>query len=506
MKKRLITRDICLYLMNHHYNIKSSHMNYVAGQFDLAYRVSNSYSKTVDDCENSENLALAVIRSFDDLAKKLRSLDVELDVNSVLGSSAIFRYCEINPVLNNATMFEKDNMKVFQSYRTNSGVIELSASGKWPDDVAALNHVKAAFCVKIAQQLTEKCQLQSRGNVDSVEVLKDGFHFRLKLLVRKELALLKEIPSRKSEVQQMEMDFLMPKLNTALHTLYLNNTCFGPAVLIAKRWLYSQLLDPFLWPDICTELLMAYVFMENKSFDQPTQPQMAFLRLLELFRSTDWRSHLFILDFSEELTDSQITEMENRFISDRHSYPPLSIITSYDTKKNSMWSKSAPNVEILSRVAVLAGHTIQLFEENLLSNVFRTKLFFKPSYEGYDVLLQLRKNHLRTNHIYDFFKNFKKQLVDDTVPAAGFNPVEYFLRDLRNAYSDLAIFFYNPCGGDTIAVLWKPTIHEAIEFDANNINGRKRSGRQRYEYNLPQLIEDFRIIGRGLIENVIECQ
>lgn len=84
MKKRLISRDICQYLMNHHFGIKTSHINYVAGQFDLAYRVSNSYSKA-DDSENSENLALAVIRSFDDLAKNLRSLDVELDVNSVLG-------------------------------------------------------------------------------------------------------------------------------------------------------------------------------------------------------------------------------------------------------------------------------------------------------------------------------------------------------------------------------------------------------------------------------------
>lgn len=85
MKKRLVTREICLFLMNHHFNIKTTHINYVAGQFDLAYRVSNSYSKTDNESENSENLALTVIRSFDDLAKKLRSLDVELDVNSVLG-------------------------------------------------------------------------------------------------------------------------------------------------------------------------------------------------------------------------------------------------------------------------------------------------------------------------------------------------------------------------------------------------------------------------------------
>lgn len=101
----------------------------------------------------------------------------------------------------------------------------------------AISHVKAAFCLKIAKQLTEKCELQSRGNVDSVEVIKglyltlncrqffskkfsiqDGYLFRFKLLVKKELALIKEIPHRKSEILPMEIDFLLPKLNTALHT------------------------------------------------------------------------------------------------------------------------------------------------------------------------------------------------------------------------------------------------------------------------------------------------
>lgn len=50
-----------------------------------------------------------------------------------------------------------------------------AASGKWPDDVAAINHVKAAFCLKIAKQLSEKCQLKSRGNVDSVEVINGSY-------------------------------------------------------------------------------------------------------------------------------------------------------------------------------------------------------------------------------------------------------------------------------------------------------------------------------------------
>lgn len=64
--------------------------------------------------------------------------------------------------------------------------------------------------------------------------------------------------------------------------------------------------------------------------------------------------------------------------------------------------------------------------------IVKLQIFFKPSYEGYNVLLTLRKNLVRTSHVYDFFKNFKKpDLVEETVPAADFNPVEYYLRDLR---------------------------------------------------------------------------
>lgn len=50
-----------------------------------------------------------------------------------------------------------------------------AASGKWPDNIVAIKHLKAAFCLRIAKQLTEKCQLQARGNVDSVDVIQGWF-------------------------------------------------------------------------------------------------------------------------------------------------------------------------------------------------------------------------------------------------------------------------------------------------------------------------------------------
>lgn len=48
-------------------------------------------------------------------------------------------------------------------------------------------------------------------------------------------------------------------------------------------------------------------------------------------------------------------------------------------------------------------------------------------------------------------------------------------------------------------------IFVVFALQISNIYGRKCAGRQKYDYNLPQIIEDFRIIGRGLVENVVEC-
>lgn len=48
----------------------------------------------------------------------------------------------------------------------------------------------------------------------------------------------------------------------------------------------------------------------------------------------------------------------------------------------------------------------------------------------------------------------------DKEPAAGFDPVRFYLRELREAYRQFALFFHDPCGGDRIAVLWRP---EALE-------------------------------------------
>lgn len=65
----------------------------------------------------------------------------------------------------------------------------------------------------------------------------------------------------------------------------------------------------------------------------------------------------------------------------------------------------------------------------------------------------------------------------------------------QDAYSDFAAFFYNPCGGKEIAVIWKPTAFDAKEFKVNDVSGCSLTAdKKRIQAKKDVLIEDFKFI------------
>lgn len=139
-------------------------------------------------------------------------------------------------------------------------------------------------------------------------------------------------------------------------------------MLIAKRWLASQLLDTYLWPDEITELLIAYQFTCDKS-DNPTQPQTAFFRFLHLLANADWSTDLILLNFNDELTKDYIEKFEVKYVSERDNFPPLTILTSNGTNdSHTIWTETEPTVEILARVTLLAKYAINIVQETLFND------------------------------------------------------------------------------------------------------------------------------------------
>lgn len=85
----------------------------------------------------------------------------------------------------------------------------------------------------------------------------------------------------------------------SLHQQY---PSYGPTCCLAKRWLSAQLLDPYHFPEMCTELLVASLFLISEPYQPPNQPQLGFFRFLHLLAHTNWNNECIILNLNAEMS------------------------------------------------------------------------------------------------------------------------------------------------------------------------------------------------------------
>lgn len=64
------------------------------------------------------------------------------------------------------------------------------------------------------------------------------------------------------------------------------------------------------------------------------------------------------------------------------------------------------------------------------------------------------------------------------------------------------MFFHDTYGGTVIGVLFKPSALESKDMKVSNINGRKYDNDNRLILNISSMIQDFYILGKGLVEAI----
>lgn len=123
--KRLICKHIVAHLLNHHFEIDMKQVTYIGDELDSAFRLHSAYKKYKGSETNAENLSIPVIKTFDELAKYMRSLNsLPISITSILGKSPVFRYCELNPILPVARFTHEDESFCLNSYSVNEAVIQ----------------------------------------------------------------------------------------------------------------------------------------------------------------------------------------------------------------------------------------------------------------------------------------------------------------------------------------------------------------------------------------------
>ncbi|XP_077278515.1 nucleolar protein 6 Mat89Ba [Temnothorax americanus] len=530
--KRIICKKIIMFLLKAKFNILKKHYLYVADQMEDLLKL-HKYKITHFVYGTGEEATLKVLQAFNTLEKNLMSLkDMPLTINGVQGSTPVFRYAEIFPPLatvhrksdgvteedKNCLSLSKNITKCPMYVHALDATLQLSTSGKWPEELEAIRKTKAAFHIQIAECLRTQHELTVQANPSYVDVYQDGFVFRLKVAHQKEIALMKQVKENgvikyRDNEESIELEnklFHLPKLSSALHGLHSQQPSFGPACCLAKRWLSAQLLDDTHIPGVVIELLVASLYLAPEPYKPAQTPQVAFLRFLEIVARAHWNTDPVIVNFNGEMTNEEIVAVETLFGTARSSLPPLFVSTPYDQQK-SLWTRKAPSQLILNRISVLAKESLKLFD-NLLFNdtVLDVKPMFRPPLLEYDCLLHL-KSSMIPRRLQAVDVPSKTKIVDlhpykthslQKIPVVDFDPVQCFLKDLRDGYGEYALFFHDTYGGSVIAVLLKPTVLERKDFKVSDTNCRKLDADGKLVLNVSTMIEDFYVLGRGIIRTI----
>ncbi|XP_061117793.1 nucleolar protein 6 isoform X2 [Conger conger] len=530
-QKRLVPRDIITHLLQLHADIPESTVRYTGGLLDDVIKRGREASCT------GEEAGLRVVQAYDDLSRKLWQLEgLPLSITAVQGAHPALRYTQVfppEPAWLDYSFFGREKQaralipledKPCPTYITPIKVVcHMEGSGKWPQDHLAIRHIKAAFHIRLGELLHTQHQYTCHACPTHLDVCKEGLVFRVQVAYHREPQVLREVVTPEGmlcyrdnpEAQALELETVhKPYLTSTLHGLQQQHPSFGGACRLAKRWLGAQLFSADVSEDVA-DLLVASLFLQAAPFTPPGSPQVGLLRFLHLLSTFDWKNCPLVVNLNAQLTVADYVEIKNDFIASRESLPVMFIATPKD-KKLSVWTKDGPSVQMLQRLTLVAAESLRVLEAQLVdpSQPQDVRVALRPPLDVYDVLIHLnpRQVPLLSQAVDPPHATFHRGSAPGEVTSAGgalpvihFNPVSQYLSELRDAFGDLALFFCDPYGGTVIAVLWKPRAFAPVAFKTSQMGARRVEVRGEEAHSVPNveaILEDFRILGEGLVKKV----
>lgn len=528
-QKRLIPHQVVTHLLALHADIPDTCVHYAGSLLDSLLQGLKESSNT------GEEALAAAVRCYDDLSRQLWGLEgLPLTVSAVQGAHPVLRYTEVFPpapvrpaysfyehLRERASLVPRPDKPCPAYVEPMTVICHLEGSGQWPQDAEAIRRVRAAFQLRLAELLSQQHGLRCRAAATHTDVLKDGFVFRIRVAYQREPQILKEIRSPEGMITlrdtpaslRLERDTRqLPLLSSALHGLQQQHPAFSGAARLAKRWVRAQLLGEE-FTDESLDLVAASLFLHPEPFTPPSSPQVGFLRFLFLVSTFDWKNTPLIVNLNSELTVEEQAEIRSSFLAARTQLPVMVILTPQD-RKSSVWTQNGPSAQILQQLVVLAAEALPVVEKQLMDprGPGDIRTVFRPPLDIYDVLIRLSARHVpRHRQAVDSpAASFCRGLLREPgpsslMPVLGYDPPQLYLAQLREAFGDLALFFYDRHGGEVIGVLWKPSSFQPQPFKASSMKGRtllSQGGELVMVPNVEAILEDFAVLGEGLVQAV----
>lgn len=302
--KELIPIQIVKWILGRHFNIEG--LTFMAEDFDGLLEVS-----AVDGVQSFNDFDTP-LQSYQDFQRMLRDMtSLPLEVMNVSPSTPLLRHTAPYPQ-------PTRDMSRFGLTPTSARYIpaadlnvQFESSGKWPDDLAAIQVTKAAFLEALGEELIKSGDYTAQVVIDhplpsdiedavSLEVVNDqGYTWKLRIQHDRELTLLERklhdkigtTDTQRQHLKGVRERYLhkfthKPRHHQAVMTLTHRFKAYAKTVRLVSRWVNAHLLSPHVSQEF-VELVVASVFLNTGTYATPSTPALGFLRTVMML--SDWK-------------------------------------------------------------------------------------------------------------------------------------------------------------------------------------------------------------------------
>ena len=358
-----IPRRILAYALNRHHGMADDKISFLANKFDGLLDIDAKLARRAYLVNTDEKGFQLVQSAYDGLVKDLRAMDgLPLSIITIAPCSSGLRGTSaFVPGPLNLEGLGTRVPDVASYLPAHEIAITFESSGKWPDEVEALQAIKAAFCEAISHEIATKiegsqCRVVLSGTSNPLEdqvllelILPSGFAFHIRVHHERERALLEHIVTdrfetglrkkrAKAALQVWERRFVVaPRHHLLIANVGHKFASFGGAVRLVKRWISSRMLGEHMIAEELIELVAAAAFLSPEE-GAPASQVAGFLRIMRLLATWRWKEEPLAVpvqtaaDAAEDATRFALptgsrTEVENSFQAARGADPSMATRT-----------------------------------------------------------------------------------------------------------------------------------------------------------------------------------
>ncbi|KAK4049077.1 U3 snoRNP protein [Microbotryomycetes sp. JL221] len=509
-QRHTIVAQIIKYILNHRHGLDK--VDVFAGALDpfMVENVDIRRRLYLEDPVASGKGFSLVMMAFDQLAKEIKnSENLPLEVSSVSPVSASLRYSSVlTPAPRRLKNF--DDLPLATRYvDAHEFDIVFESSGRWPEDLEAVQKIKAAFLTKVAESLEQSrtvfsariaFDLEARPIDDnvSIEILTHGgFAFRGRvsyerslLLHQERVAQLGDSPEAIAPLETFRRRFVhLPKHHGAIASVQQAFTSYSHTVRLVKSWFNHHMLsDHFDEEQI--ELLCANAFIDPSSpYDPPQSGATGFARVMNTLLNWQFKDKpLFVPLYSFAVAvssgrraafppakrDRGHKAFEIRRMQDKNVNRDAWFIATEEDVKSNVWGHKTSAIAA-GRARALAAATLTTLNEGVVAGTLVPITLFNSPLKDYAFLIHIDpavnpRHYQSSSPDSKAFKSSSSNIIagslagqdesdeEDNSIKIEWDPVSDFVRDLETLYPSTFVLFHAVQGGSVIGGIWDPSV------------------------------------------------